>query len=466
VGTSTTQLATTAFVQGEKVSPAFSGTPTAPTAAAGTSTTQLATTAFVTSSPQFVGIPTAPTAAAGTNSTQLATTEFVQGIRVSPAFSGTPTAPTAVYGNNSVQIATTAFVQGEKVSPAFSGVPTAPTADFGTSNNQIATTAFVKNISGNLGTMSIQNANSVAITGGSIIGITPLTVAVGGTGANTASDARTNLGLGNIATQDSNNVNITGGSIFGLGTPVPIASGGTGANTASGARTNLGLAIGTDVAPIASPAFTGTATAPTAAAGTNTTQLATTAFVQFNGTPTGSMMMWPTVSPPTNWLICNGSAVSRITYSALFSVIGTTFGSGDGSSTFNLPNYTNRVPIGAGSSYSVASQGGSATTTLTTNEMPAHFHSASFTGYTSDTENTNIDHNHNESWAGPNGEPGPTAARLNYFGTQPVTGPMNQNAIHHHAFTPTGRVDIGSTGYGTPFSTLPPYLGIYFIIKT
>jgi hypothetical protein len=71
-------LATQDYVQLQKISPAFTGTPTAPTAAAGTSTTQLATTAFVTSNPQFSGVPTAPTATSSTNTTQLATTAFVQ----------------------------------------------------------------------------------------------------------------------------------------------------------------------------------------------------------------------------------------------------------------------------------------------------------------------------------------------------------------------------------------------------
>ena len=244
VATNTTQLATTAFVQNNKVSPAFSGTPTAPTAAYNNDTTQIATTAFVQGekvSPAFFGTPTAPTASAGTNTTQIATTAFVT---ASPAFSGVPTAPTAVYNNNTTQIATTAFVQGEKVSPALSGVPTAPTAANSTNSTQIATTAFVLNsLENDLGTISLQDANAVAITGGTITGITALAVADGGTGASTASGARVNLGLGTISTQDSTNVNITGGTITSI-TALAVADGGTGANTALGARTNLGLASG------------------------------------------------------------------------------------------------------------------------------------------------------------------------------------------------------------------------------
>lgn len=64
------------------------------------------------------------------------------------------------------------------------------------------------------------------------------------------------------------------------------------------------------------------------------------------GAPTGGMMMWPTTTAPTGWLIANGSNVSRTTFSDLFAVIGTTFGAGDGSTTFALPDFRQRFPLG------------------------------------------------------------------------------------------------------------------------
>lgn len=97
--TDTTQIATTAFVQDQKASPAFTGTPTAPTASAGTNTTQIATTAYV---------ETAKTAAI-TSANNYTDTE-ISDAKVSPAFTGTPTAPTASASTNNTQIATTAYV--------------------------------------------------------------------------------------------------------------------------------------------------------------------------------------------------------------------------------------------------------------------------------------------------------------------------------------------------------------------
>lgn len=68
------------------------------------------------------------------------------------------------------------------------------------------------------------------------------------------------------------------------------------------------------------------------------------------GIPVGVILGWAAASAPTGWLLCDGSNVSRTTYSALFSIIGTTFGAGDGSTTFGLPNLKGRIIIGVDAS--------------------------------------------------------------------------------------------------------------------
>ena len=65
--------------------------------------------------------------------------------------------------------------------------------------------------------------------------------------------------------------------------------------------------------------------------------------------PPGSVVAYISTSAPGGWLLCDGSNVSRTTYATLFSVIGTTFGVGDGSTTFTLPDMRGRVPVGSGS---------------------------------------------------------------------------------------------------------------------
>ncbi|MXO72865.1 phage tail protein [Alteraurantiacibacter buctensis] len=92
-------------------------------------------------------------------------------------------------------------------------------------------------------------------------------------------------------------------------------------------------------------------------------------------TLTGEIKTWPTNSAPAGYLECSGAAVSRTTYSALFAVIGTTFGSGDGSTTFNLPNLRGEFVRGWDNGRGVDS--GRAFGSAQSDELEAHTHTYS-----------------------------------------------------------------------------------------
>ena len=218
----------------------------------------------------------------------------------------------------------------------------------------------------------------------------------------------------------------------------------------------------------------GTPTAPTATTGTNTTQIATTAFVastvgNVNSVITGSIQMWPTTSAPSGYLLCNGNAVSRTSYAALFAVLGTTFGAGDGSTTFNLPNYTNNFPVGAGSSYSLASTGGAASTTLSTTNLPSHNHTlgaASVSGSVT-INNTDLSHTHTYTTYGSFAPQSGSSTPVWYGTSTGTTGSASANMNHTHSSSFSGSLSgsTDGTGSGTSFTNLPPYLAVYFIIK-
>ena len=103
--------------------------------------------------------------------------------------------------------------------------------------------------------------------------------------------------------------------------------------------------------------------------------------------PIGAITEFGGETAPTNWLFCNGQAVSRETYSELFEVIGTAYGDGDGSTTFNVPDFSSRSPMGVGTgtdgtnseTTTLGQEKGEYKHTLTTNEMPSHNHMFKFT---------------------------------------------------------------------------------------
>ena len=146
---------------------------------------------------------------------------------------------------------------------------------------------------------------------------------------------------------------------------------------AAAARATLGLGtaatLNAGTAPGNLVQLDGSGALP-AVSGANLTNLPNT------GSPTGTVVSFAGASAPGGWLPCDGTAVSRTTYATLFGVVGTTYGAGDGSTTFNLPDLRGRAVIGVGqgsglSNRTLAQQVGAETHTLTVGEMPSHNHS-------------------------------------------------------------------------------------------
>lgn len=182
-----------------------------------------------------------------------------------------------------------------------------------------------------------------------------------------------------------------------------------------------------------------------------------------NIVPAGSLMMWPTGSAPSGYLLCTGTAVSRSTYATLFGVIGTTFGAGDGSTTFNLPNYTNRVPYGT----TVGATGGSADAIVV-----SHSHSASSSSSVSDPSHSHgvsdPGHAHNYRQGLPSIAGGGAGGRIGDYTDGGVTS-YNATGIgiqgNYTGISVSTSTSISTTGSSGTNANLPPYLGINFIIK-
>lgn len=101
--------------------------------------------------------------------------------------------------------------------------------------------------------------------------------------------------------------------------------------------------------------------------------------------PAGTIEAFAGTTAPTGWLLCGGQAISRTTYANLFTIIGTTYGVGDGSTTFNIPDLRGRTVAGLDNingtdagrldwANNLGTSGGTQTHTLSSSEMPAHAH--------------------------------------------------------------------------------------------
>ena len=171
--------------------------------------------------------------------------------------------------------------------------------------------------------------------------------------------------------------------------------------------------------------------------------------------PTATIVPWSAASIPSGFLECNGQAVSRSTYAALFAIVGTTYGVGDGSSTFNVPDLQDRVPVSKSPNKNLASTGGAntvaktgnvggstANATLSTPQLASHSHPG-----------------------GGNASPQPpNAAQAQYNqNVQPGFSPGNTSNTgsgdaHSH--------NLSANFSGDATSVVQPYLTVVYIIKT
>ncbi len=211
---------------------------------------------------------------------------------------------------------------------------------------------------------------------------------------------------------------------------------------------------------------------------------------------TGSVIMFAASLPPDGWVLCNGQLLNRTDFASLFAVIGTTFGAGDGTTTFGVPNLASRFPIGNSASYPLGSVGGSKDHEHS-NGAESHAHSASGSdsghshGGVSHSHSagghghplTNTDHSHSASTAShahgnvTNGggttttqTPGTTVSSASSGG---IVGTASESIGSTAAGTGSASASV-SVGVGSANTTahtaatnksLPPYISLNYIMK-
>ena len=213
------------------------------------------------------------------------------------------------------------------------------------------------------------------------------------------------------------------------------------------------------------------------------------------GVPVGSIIMYAGYTGPSGYFVCDGRAVSRYLYTDLFTAIGTTYGSGNGTSTFNIPYMQGYVPVGLKTSHtgfaSLGQTGGEERHTLTLQEMPIHLHSgptdlAGSHNHTGTTQSTGIhthaitDPGHSHTYLGVNSQSAASgldnvaenSPRPTETTSSNVTGiTINANGNHTHDFTTSTIGDhiheltTTTSGGDDAHNNLQPYIVVNYIIK-
>lgn len=198
----------------------------------------------------------------------------------------------------------------------------------------------------------------------------------------------------------------------------------------------------------------------------------------------GEIIQFAGTTIPEGCLVCNGAAVSRTEYSELFSVIGTTYGQGDGSTTFNIPDMLGRAALGVDSTYTVGSSGGASDVLLDSTQIPLHTHSipAHTHSNTIAAETPTITHSitaqpsYTYTHLNGTGKRGIIGSGANHF-TRTSTLNMSRYSnliIADHpatACTVSGGItdcpafDTENAGSGAAHNNMMPYLAITYLIR-
>ena len=195
--------------------------------------------------------------------------------------------------------------------------------------------------------------------------------------------------------------------------------------------------------------------------------------VQPSVIPVGVIEMFAGSTAPNGWLVCDGSTVSRKTYSDLFKVIGTTYGAGNSNTTFTLPDMRGRTPIGVGTGSGLTTRTlggtvGTETETLTSSQIPAHSHPNTVSGGSTGGMSANTVHNHSvdrAAWTNSGSAPYTFTGGGSNIALQNIGINNSASLDHTHTFTPS-ITNANNTGGGGSHNNMQPSIGLNYIIKT